>query len=261
MSQGEIKGYILVWPSTDDARYRRLQSNVKNSFEIIAGVLEVTAGTGSLQEVDALFGLDIRQPVFSRSGIFATPEGHVITDANGLEQCDEITIRPNYKAKVLNPGQGHNFAILAPESRLVPLSVAQFARRPLGLKDQVISAGYSYEGRLDFPSVTQGAVDEMRGLDGNEDILRLSIPAMKGDAGGPVLNQAGAVSGVLLDASASPRSLPQNVHLALKSEKIIDQLAALGIFVQSNSGQKPVEDVLLAKQARSITALVNCWKD
>ena len=261
MSQGEIKGYILVWPSVDDARYQRLLSNVKNSFETITGVLGAMEGTGSLQEVDALFGLDLRQPVFSRSGIFATPEGHVITDANGLEQCDEITIRPNYKAKVLNPDEGHSFAILAPESRLVPLSVAQFARIPLGLNDQVISAGYSYEGRLDFPSVTQGTVDEMRGLDGNEDIMRLSIPAMKGDAGGPVLNQSGAVSGVLLDASAGPRSLPQNVHLALKSEKIIDRLATLGIFVQSDSGQKPVEDVLLAKQARAITALVSCWKD
>ena len=261
MSQGEIKGYILVWPSADDARYRRLLSNVKNSFETITGVLEPTEGTGGLQEVDALFGLDLRQPLFSRSGVFATPEGHVITDANGLGQCDEITIRPNYKATVLNPDDGDNFAILAPESRLVPLSFAQFARMPLGLNDQVTSAGYSYEGRLDFPSVTQGTVDEMRGLDGNEDIMRLSIPAMKGDAGGPVLSQSGAVSGLLLDASAGPRSLPQNVHLALKSKKIIDRMATLGIFVQTYSGQKPVEDVLLAKQARSITALVRCWQD
>ena len=57
---GEIKGYILVWPSADDARYRRLLSNVKNSFETITGVLETTEGTGGLQEVDALFGLDLR---------------------------------------------------------------------------------------------------------------------------------------------------------------------------------------------------------
>ncbi len=261
MSQGEIKGYILVWPSNDDTRSRRLFRNIKNSFETISGVLEPTAGTGALEEVDALFGLDLRQPLFSRSGIFATSDGHVITDASGLEQCDEITIRPNYKAKILSPDEASGFAILAPESRLVPLSVAQFARGPLGLSDQVISAGYSYEGRLDFPSITQGTVDEMRGLDGSEDIIRLSIPAMKGDAGGPILNQAGAVSGLLLDASTGPRSLPHNVHLALKSQKIIDRLASLGIFVQSYSGQKPTEDVLLAKQARSITALVNCWQD
>jgi len=261
LSQGEIKGYILVWPVADDIRRKRLLGNIKNSFETISGALDPTLADGKTQEIDALFGLELRQPLFSRSGIFATDEGYVITDAAALEQCDEITIRPNFKAKILNPDNEADFAILAPEGRLVPLSVAQFARMPLGINDPVISAGYSYQGRLDLPSITKGTADEMRGLEGREDIIRLSIPTMKGDVGGPILNQSGAVSGLLLDSSAGPRSLPKKVHFALNSQEIIDQLASLGIFVQTYSGQNPIEDVLLAKHARSITALVNCWKD
>ena len=116
-------------------------------------------------------------------------------------------------------------------------------------------------GKLDFPSVTKGTIDEMRGLDGRDDVVRLSIPAMKGDIGGPVLNQAGSVTGMLLDSTSGARSLPENVHMALKSSEIAEQMARLGILVQTNSDKQPVEDLLLAKRARSITALVSCWKN
>lgn len=261
LSQGEIKGYILVWPTSDDKRRRRLLNNMQTSFEVIPGVLQPKDATAEPQEIDALFGLGLRQPLFTRSGFFATGDGHVVTDAKGLEQCDEITIRPNYKAKVLPSEKDQKFAILTSETRLVPPVVAQFTRNPLGLGDDVVSAGYSYQGKLDFPSVTKGTVDEIRGLDGRDDVARLSIPAMKGDIGGPILNQAGTVSGVLLDSSSEARSLPENVHMALKSSEIIEQMARLGILVQTNSDKQPVEDLLLAKRARSITALVSCWKN
>ena len=261
LSQGEIKGYILVWPTSDDNRRRRLLNNMQTSFEVIPGVLQPKNTTADAQEIDALFGLGLRQPFSTRSGFFATSEGHVVTDAKGLEQCDEITIRPNYQAKVLPYDQNQKFAILMPETRLVPPVVAQLARNPLNRGDDVVSAGYSYMGKLDFPSVTKGTIDEMRGLDGREDVVRLSIPAMKGDIGGPVLNQAGSVTGMLLDSTSGARSLPENVHMALKSSEIAEQMARLGILVQTNSDKQPVEDLLLAKRARSITALVSCWKN
>ena len=83
--------------------------------------------------------------------------------------------------------------------------------------------------------------------------------AQPGDAGGPVLDSAGAVLGMLLPAPGGTRLVPEGTAFALSSAALVRRLAEAGITPVAAPEQGPLGPEDLAKVGDRITALVSCW--
>ena len=97
-------------------------------------------------------------------------------------------------------------------------------------------AGYSYEEVLGLPTVTFGTLADLRGLGGENGVQRLELSTLPGDAGGPVLDQSGAVLGMLLARQQDgSRQLPDNVQFARDVPSIAGFLSATGRILFAGS--------------------------
>ncbi|MDF1854812.1 serine protease [Pseudooceanicola sp.] len=260
LENGQIKGFTLVWPAGDEERRLRLLSEMRGSFQPLAGVLEASAGLGEDQRIDLVSGLEVRKPRLSRSGFYADQSGTVVTVAEAVQSCGRITLDQGTEAQVAAIDASTGLAILRPTSAVAPIGSARFASAVPRLNSDVAVSGYPYEGVLGAPTLTFGQLAEFRGLDGESDRWRLDLVGRAGDAGGPVLDQAGAVLGVLLPATQGSRKLPQGVSFIADTDAVLAALESAGVAATrgGTGGLLAPED--LTKIGQQMTVLVSCWE-
>ena len=108
--------------------------------------------------------------------------------------------------------------------------------------------------------MTYGTLSDLRGLRGEEQLNRLALAVLPGDAGGPVLDATGGVLGMLLPASNEGAGLPSDVSFSLDRDTVQAALTAAGKTgrVSGSNTQMAAEDI--SQIARGMTVLVSCWK-
>jgi S1-C subfamily serine protease len=207
-----------------------------------------------------LSGLEVRHPKLSRTGFFIDTNGSVLTTAQAVSDCGRIVLERSVEATVKFQDTALGYAVLTPASPLSPGAVAEFTTASPRLGAPVSLSGYSYEDKLSAPVVTRGAIEELRGLNGEAGLTRLTLAALPGDAGGPVLDAYGAVLGMLLPADPKAiRQLPDGVAFAASAAALSASLSAKGIIpATAVSRVEPTPNALAAK-ARGMTVLVSCW--
>lgn len=262
LENGEIKGFTLIWPAGDEERRRRLLAEMRASFVRMPGALNASAGDASQQSIDMISGLQIRKPKTSRSGFFVTQAGDVVTTSEAVQSCARITLDGDTEAQVVTDDTARGVALLRPQSALAPLAVARFATHPPRLQSEVALAGYSFEGVLSAPSISFGTLADLRGLEGEENLNRLSLRARPGDAGGPVLDRTGAVIGMLTAPPAGGPTLPEDVSFALDaaSLKAAGSAAGLSLATAADTGASSLTAFQLSEKAGAMTVLVSCWE-
>ncbi|MCU0803220.1 MAG: serine protease, partial [Rhodobacteraceae bacterium] len=263
ISRGLIKGYIVTWNPAQDSGIDRILPVIQDSFRAVGdtaldpGMVVMDAGT----RAGLLSGLEVRRPLFSRSGFFVTEDGVVVTTTAAVAQCGRITIERDVEMTVAATDAASGVAILRPKSALAAPAVAGLQLTPDRIGAEVAVAGYSYEDRLSAPVLTFGGLEALEGLNGESGIKRLAITALAGDAGGPVLDGTGAVLGLLQPApDAATRQLPPDVAYATAADVIATLLGANGVAVTAATpaGALPPED--LSRRALAMTVLVSCWE-
>lgn len=261
LQNGEVKGFTLVWPAGDEERRTRLLNEMQGSFERLPGVLDPAVGANAEQQVDLISGLEIRSPKLSRSGFYVDQAGTVVTTLEAVQGCERVTIDEDYKARVIGIDEGLGVAVLRPVDPLAPISVAAFQEVPPRLQSDIAVAGYSYGGVLGAPTLTFGQLADVRGLNGEEELKRLALNALDGDAGGPVVDSYGAVVGMLLPTTLQGRKLPEGVSFAADAGALLQVLADLGVYPASAArGGEPIPPEALSKRASGMTVLVSCWE-
>lgn len=260
LRDGEIKGFTLVWPAGDEERRTRLLGAMQESFTRLDGTLDPAAGLDDGQSIDLVSGLEIRKPKLSRSGFYVDRSGTVVTTAEVVQGCSRITLDDTYDATVQTVDEATGIAVLRPVTPLAPMAVAAFGDHAPRLKSDVAVAGYSYGGVLSAPTVTFGRLEELQGLQGEENLKRLALNALDGDAGGPVVDAGGAVVGMLLPTRVKGRQLPEGVSFAAKSEVIRDVLKAAGVRSSGSSDTGQLNPEALTERATGMTVLVSCWE-
>lgn len=260
LEDGVIKGFTLVWPADDEAVRERLVEEMRASFTRLDGlVLEDESGAASGdRDVDLLAGLEIRQPVRTRSGFYVAPDGRVATSADAVTGCGRVTIDDG-AARVAATDDDLGLALLAPEATLSPRAHAVFQGGEPRPGMEATLAGYPFGRALALPSLTQGRLVELSGLDGNAALHRFDLDTRESDAGGPILDDAGAVLGVLLPEGA--RSLPEDVALAADAEALRDFLRRNDITPDAASGRTdPLSRDGMGRHAADLTVRVECWE-
>jgi hypothetical protein len=259
---GFIKGWMLISTPGQERRDARIIAEIERSFAtdgsraldpgMVAMDAEVRAGL--------LAGLEVRRPRFSRSGFFVDAAGTVATTIDAVAECGRVTIDGGTGARVSLNDAASGLALLVPETPLAPAVIAAFQDQPERAGSEIMVSGFSYEDRLPAPVMTFGTLSESTGLEGEPTLKRLAVQALPGDAGGPVLDPAGAVIGMLLPASAGgDRVLPAGVHFALAGAELSRLLTAAGLAptLAVPEGALPPAD--LSARGTGMTVLVSCW--
>ena len=260
LRDGEIKGFTLIWPAGDEERRMRLLGEMQESFTRLPGVLPASAGATQDQSRDLVAGLQIRKPRLSRSGFFVDRTGTVVTTAEAVQGCGRITLDQVYDAQVVAEDTESGIAVLRPQQRLAPMSVASFQMAVPRLQSDVAVAGYSYGGMLGAPTLTFGRLADLEGLDGAVAQKRLALNALEGDAGGPVMDASGGVLGMLLPAPKENRRLPEGVSFAANAGAVAEVLTVAGISPAAADGRDPMAAEALTRKASGMTVLVSCWE-
>ena len=151
-------------------------------------------------------------------------------------------------------------ALLSPAQPLSPQAIAAFASDPVLPGTQVSVAGYAYEDRLPAPVVTLGTVEDIKGLNGEPGLTRLSIAALPGDAGGPVIGANGAVLGMLLPPDTKGRKLPDGVAFAASASALTLLLTGHGLTLAADTATTSATPDAMAAAARGMTVLGSCWQ-
>ncbi|AML49920.1 trypsin-like peptidase domain-containing protein [Falsihalocynthiibacter arcticus] len=262
LENGTIKGFTLVWPAGDKANMNRIIGVMMTSLLSLGDTaLDDFAGTDqNEQKIDLLSGLQIRQPILSRSGFYLDATGTVLTTSEFAGTCAKLTLDDLTLADVILTDPALGISILKPEKKLAPLGFATFANASPRLKSEVAVSGYSYEGALGAPTMTFGALADVRGLDGEVNTQRLDLVSLLGDAGGPVVNAGGTVIGMLRSTEVKDgRALPENVSFSTSANAILKVLADNGIASTTSSEGGALHPVDLTARASDMTVLVRCW--
>ena len=262
LTDGQIKGFALIWPAGDEERRTRLLAQMKASFTPIPGVLDPgIAAPGEDQAVDLISGLAVRKPILSRSGFYIDAGGTVLTTTEVLGDCTYLTIDDDHVAAIAFRDDALGIAVLRPETPLAPIGIAAFQTGVPRLQAQVAVSGYPYGGVLAMPALTFGTLADIRGLNGEDQVKRLDLTAQPGDAGGPVFDNGGAVLGMLLPrAVQNGQVLPPEVSFSVDAPAIIASLTAAGITTQTTDQVSFMPPETLTREAPKMTVLVSCWE-
>ena len=260
LGNGAIKGFTLAWPREDRSGYEAILAAMQASFTPIEGVLKPLDSAQQTLDRDLLSGFEIRRPKHSKSGIFVTESGALITTAKAVEGCRAITIDRDFTAEVTAIDTDLGVALVTPTEALSPISVGRFSKLPARRRQQIVTAGYSFEGVLETSSLTNGVITDTKGLFDESDQLRLALPALSGDAGGPVLGATAAVLGMLKDRETGARTLPDDVSFAITSAALVNLLKRNGITARTTGTLAALSTGQRAKIGRDITAMVSCWE-
>jgi TPR repeat protein len=203
--------------------------------------------------------------ILSGSGFFVSGNGDVLTNAHVVEGCRtaEVTAQGGTAAaQIVARDTGIDLALLkvaerSPATAQLRLTVQQ--------GDSVFAYGFPLTGLLSSGgNFTAGTVTALAGIQDDSRSLQISAPVQPGNSGGPLLDEAGNVVGVVvakLDALKVARAtddLPQNVNFAIKATVAADFLGAHGVHYTEGKPGPSLPPSSIAERARALAVRIEC---
>ncbi len=185
-----------------------------------------------------------------------------VTNHHVVEGCRRLQV-DGTAAAVRGSDSRTDLALL---SAPVSGAVASLRFQRLLVGEAVSVAGFPLQGLLSGFQMTTGTLASLSGLGGDTTQFQITAPVQPGNSGGPVLDSAGRVVGVVvgkLDAIRTARltgDIPQNVNFAVGLNALRAFLDANGVDYQTSIVDRPVPTTTTAQQARDYTVRVECWK-
>ena len=217
----------------------------------------------------------------SGSGFVVSRAGEILTSLHAVERCAAgatITFGDISRHAMVQAHDADNdLALLVADSEEScawwsptcaavfdrPATFTQLPRASLGT--EVAVAGYPLKGLLaPTLNVTRGNVSSLTGLGNEAKWLQISAPVQHGNSGGPVLDNAGNVIGVVTAKLNAVRTaqetgdVPQNVNFALKGAIVRSFLEIHGIEFSRQPSDEALTPEDLAALAHGFTVAVTC---
>ncbi|TRZ50107.1 serine protease [bacterium] len=211
------------------------------------------------------------QRVSTGSGIVIAPNGLILTNEHVVRQCDSLQVvldsTRTSRAALRVADTARDLALLVVEESF-PLAapVRQDAAPRLG--EPVAVIGYPLVNVLSAqPNVSFGHVNSTVGVKGNLAQMQIDVPIQRGSSGGPVLDAAGNVIGIVvskLDAlklAKSTGDLPQNINFAIRGDVVRSFLEAQRVDFTTSSASSKLENTEIVNRGVAVTVLVRCIRE
>ena len=210
-----------------------------------------------------------REPASSGSGFLVGRDGWIVTNHHVVDGCVRVTVNhagTSYDATVRAVEARDDLALLkAPVEVREAATFSESPRASLGQAATV--AGYPLHGVLSKElNVTSGNVSALAGLDDDAKRLQITAPVQPGNSGGPLLDGAGNVIGVVKStlrathAAGMTGDIPQNVNFAIKGAVVRSFLDIHGVVYDRRPSNAKLTPEQLAERARTFTVAVHCWE-
>ncbi|MGG5886443.1 trypsin-like peptidase domain-containing protein [Falsiroseomonas sp. HC035] len=183
--------------------------------------------------------------VSSGTGFVVAP-GRALTNAHVVERCRALRVRAangtDMTARVLRADRQRDLALIeVPAEAGPPLAF----RREMNIRrgEGVVTYGFPLAGMLSSgPTLTTGEVSALAGLADDQRQFQISAPVQPGNSGGPLLDLAGHVVGVIVSKLNAARvaqrtgDIPQNVNFAVKGNEALEFLRGAGVVPAMGTG-------------------------
>lgn len=249
------------------ARERLQALSIGTDPETLARKQEQGSGGESAGSTDRRSAAD-PMPSSTGSGFLVTP-GAVVTNAHVVSRCRRVRLRLNGRAipaRLQTSDARQDLALLSLSS---PVMDSAILRTPasVALGERIYVVGFPLRGFLaDDMVITGGEINALAGPYNNRRHMQISAPVQNGNSGGPVLDTAGRVVGVVvsslnsIDVARQTGDIPQNVNFAIQGHVVAGFLEAQGIAPQISVAEiqaKPSQHI--AADARRFTVMVECY--
>ena len=210
-----------------------------------------------------------REPASSGSGFLVGRDGWIVTNHHVVDGCARVTVNhagTSYDATVRAVEARDDLALLkAPVEIRGAATFSESPRASLG--EAATVAGYPLHGVLSKElNVTSGNVSALAGPDDDAKRLQITAPVQPGNSGGPLLDGAGNIIGVVAstlratDAAKIAGDIPQNVNFAIKGAVVRSFLDIHGVAYDRRPSDAKLTPEQLAELARTFTVAVHCWE-
>ena len=234
----------------------------KRTVDAVAAALRSAGNSGRTQRSLKIAG--------TGSGFRVSTSGHILTNAHVVRGCAEVRVPPasHARSRRVKVAARDDRADLALLEGSAGESFAAF-RQGRGIRPaaSVVVAGFPLRGVLAAGvNVSTGTVAALAGLRNDRRLIQITAPVQPGNSGGPVLDSAGNIVGVVvsklnaLKIARATGDIPQNVNFAVSAgtaRAFLDAESVAYATAPSDKIRAP-EDVAAA--ARKFTVLVECWK-
>jgi len=159
----------------------------------------------------------------SGSGFFVTEDGYFITNAHVVKNSRRVKIKiakDVSPATIVRTDAETDLALLKVDGHFKPLPIAT---NTVDLGQAVFTIGFpDIKLQGTEPKYTDGKISSLSGMKDDPTEYQISVPVQPGNSGGPLVDLAGKVEGVIvarlndMAALESVGSLPQNVNYAIK---------------------------------------------
>lgn len=202
------------------------------------------------------------------SGFFVNDKGYLLTNQHVIDGCGVVRIRQGEEtniAKLVAADELNDLALLSVDG--TETSGVTFRDGP-GIRpgDDVVALGFPLQGLLaSSVTVTTGIVSNLAGIGDNRAFLQITAPVQPGNSGGPLLDNAGNLVGVIvaklnaITVAGATGDIPQNVNFAVNATlaRIFLDSEGTDYRLARSTEKLPAADI--AARARQQIANVECW--
>jgi len=204
------------------------------------------------------------------SGFFVNDAGHLLTNHHVVYGCALVRVglpSGSVDGTTVASDATEDLAVIRVVNNR-PGAVAVFRGTPAALGEDVIVVGYPLRSVLGTAvNVTFGAVSSTSGPGGDRRYLQITAPVQQGNSGGPLLDESGAVVGVVvakldaLSVAIATGDIPQNINFGIKGAVARSFLSIHDIGHQvAPAGSAPAGRPVVVGAATEFTVPVECWK-
>jgi S1-C subfamily serine protease len=237
---------------------------VGGSLELVSAVI-ASSGVGL---PDNRVAKKSPSKILSTGTGFVVNKNFVVTAEHVLEKCNAVSIAHAHEevgTQTVARDKRNDLGLLRLEKPMA--NTAKLRGSPdLRVGDAAINYGYPLFGELsDSAKLNAGYVNSLAGYDNDSGVIQYSAPTQPGNSGGPVLDQAGNVIGVVSSGLSKRYAeesghIAQNVNFAIKSTILEGFLKANNVPFEKADSTEKLELPEIAEKAETFTVLVGCWE-
>jgi len=192
----------------------------------------------------------------------------VVTCSHVLDGCQRVFVRAQFgfraEAQVIARDRTNDIALLRVKVPITKEACLRLALSAPEVGERVSTIGFPDPEATGLTlKHTEGVVNALAGQEGDPSLLQLSVPTQAGNSGGPLLDAAGDVVGVVLARPVAPRAaagvaeVPQNVSYAVRASYVRRMLDATKLPSRSNGeSERRIDRTRLIESIRSCIVLI-----